>query len=167
MPVPQNKAGLLHDMHETYHRLRVDLQSIPPGKTRARELEGHAKGTQMSVCDVLAYLTGWGNLVLKWHGRKQDGLPVDFPETGYAWNELGALAQKFYADYAADDFDTLLQKFDATVRALLLLVESLSEDELYGGPWYGKYTLGRMIQLNSSSPYKNARIRIRRWKKTA
>jgi hypothetical protein len=29
----------------------------------------------------------------------------------------------------------------------------------------GRRTLGRMIQLNTSSPFKNARLRIRKWKK--
>ncbi|MFE3838233.1 ClbS/DfsB family four-helix bundle protein [Pseudogemmobacter sonorensis] len=30
-------------------------------------------------------------------------------------------------------------------------------------PWYGKWTKGRMIQFNSTSPYANARGRIRKW----
>lgn len=46
---------------------------------------------------------------------------------------------------------------------VVALVEGLSNDELYGSPWYGKYTAGRMIQFNTSSPYANARRRIRSW----
>ncbi|MFD0387572.1 ClbS/DfsB family four-helix bundle protein [Tistrella bauzanensis] len=30
-------------------------------------------------------------------------------------------------------------------------------------PWYKTRTLGRMIQLNTASPYRNARGRLRRW----
>ncbi|MFX4153989.1 ClbS/DfsB family four-helix bundle protein [Aliarcobacter butzleri] len=59
---------------------------------------------------------------------------VDFPETGYKWNQLGKLAQKFYEDYKIS--------------------------------WHEKWTLGRMIQFNTSSPYANAKARIRKWKKS-
>jgi hypothetical protein len=38
-------------------------------------------------------------------------LPVDFPETGYRWNALGELAQKFYADHASIPCAELLQQF--------------------------------------------------------
>ncbi|MFY8032878.1 MAG: ClbS/DfsB family four-helix bundle protein, partial [Flexibacteraceae bacterium] len=31
--------------------------------------------------------------------------------------------------------------------------------------WTGKYTLGRYIQLNTSSPYKNALVKLRVVKK--
>lgn len=31
--------------------------------------------------------------------------------------------------------------------------------------WYQKWTMGRMIQLNTSSPYDNARKRLRKWKR--
>ncbi|MCG8400066.1 MAG: ClbS/DfsB family four-helix bundle protein, partial [Firmicutes bacterium] len=44
-------------------------------------------------------------------------------------------------------------------------IEKKDNIQLYGTPWYEKWTMGRMIQLNTSSPYKNARNRIRKWKK--
>lgn len=94
---------------------------------------------------------------------KNDNLPVDFPETGYKWNELGKLAQKFYLDYQDDNFQILMKKFDKTVKDVILLVESKSNEELYGESWYEKWTLGRMIQFNTSSPYTNARGRLRKW----
>lgn len=67
----------------------------------------------MSIHNLVAYLIGWGQLVLKWNDRKSQGHEVDFPETGFKWNELG-----------------------------------------------------KMIQLNTASPFKNATARIRKWKKT-
>ena len=90
---------------------------------------------------------------------------VDFPETGFKWNELGKLAQKFYQDYHNEDFNQLKLKLDYTVDKIIVLINSKSNDQLYGISWYEKYTLGRMIQLNTSSPYANARLRLRKWKK--
>lgn len=83
----------------------------------------------------------------------------------YKWNELGKLAQKFYFDYQNDSYRTLLKKCDKVVKDILKIIEEKDNKQLYGIPRYEKWTMGRMIQFNTSSPYKNARNRIRRWKK--
>src|SRR5690606_18249190 len=100
MPVPQNKTELLFAIEQNYARLAADLARVPPGLANEKTLVGHAKDTTMSVHDLVAYLVGWNELVLKWHAAMRAGVPVDFPETGYKWNDLGRLAEKFYADYA-------------------------------------------------------------------
>ncbi len=165
MAVPTNKVELQTAIEANYSKLKKELLSIPNEKTEEKSLEGHSKGTQMSICNLTAYLIGWGELVLKWIDRKDKNEAVDFPETGYKWNELGKLAQKFYEDYTNENFQSLTQKLDATVGQILALIESKTNQELYEVSWYEKWTLGRMIQFNTSSPYANARGRIRKWKK--
>lgn len=165
MPVPTNKEELLKVIETNYSKLKKELETISVEETAVKELDGHAKGTLMSIDNLLAYLIGWGELVLKWNKNRSENKPVDFPETGYKWNELGKLAQKFYADYQNDDFNTLIQKLDDTVKKITSLIQSKNNDELYGVGWYEKWTLGRMIQFNTASPYNNARGRIRKWKK--
>lgn len=59
-----------------------------------------------------------------------------------------------------DDFNSLIIKLDKTVETILLL-------KLYEVTWYEKWTLGRMIQFNTSSAYLNAKNRIRKWKKNS
>ncbi|MBB4805836.1 hypothetical protein HNP38_001108 [Chryseobacterium defluvii] len=166
MPVPTNKEELLNAIIANYGRLKKDLDTIPFELTSIKELEGHSKGTLMSINDLMAYLIGWGELVLQWNKKRENNEPVDFPETGYQWNELGKLAQKFYEDYRNDDFACLIQKLDKTVEDILSIINRKTNEELYGKSWYEKWTLGRMIQLNTSSPYTNARGRVRRWKKS-
>ncbi|MDX8572389.1 ClbS/DfsB family four-helix bundle protein [Elizabethkingia sp. HX QKY] len=165
MPVPANKEELLKAIETNYSKLKKELETISVEETAVKELDGHTKGTLMSIDNLLAYLVGWGELVLKWNKSRAENRPVDFPETGYKWNELGKLAQKFYADYENDDFNTLIQKLDDTVKRITDLIQSKTNDELYGVGWYEKWTLGRMIQFNTASPYNNARGRIRKWKK--
>ncbi|MBO9680449.1 MAG: ClbS/DfsB family four-helix bundle protein [Acidovorax sp.] len=165
MAVPQNKQELLEAICTTYQKLMSDLASVPPERSREATLEGHAQGTQMSVADLAAYLIGWNLLVLKWCDGKSRGVPVDFPETGYKWNELGRLAQKFYADRAEADYADLLRQLADVHARIVALVEGETDASLYGVPWYEKYTQGRMIQFNTSSPYANARGRLRKWKK--
>src|SRR5690606_12345064 len=124
----------------TYRKLAVDLASVPPERAREATLEGHAQGTQMSVADLVAYLIGWNLLVLKWCDGKAKGLPVNFPETGYKWNELGRLAQKFYADHAGVAYVDLLRQFADVHTRVVALVERETDRSLYGKPWYQKYT---------------------------
>ena len=165
MAVPANKQELQIAIETNYSKLKKELSDIPVELTSIPNLEGHAKNTMMSINNLASYLIGWGELVLKWNIKKDNNETVDFPETGYKWNELGKLAQRFYKDYEKDDFITLCDKLDNTVFTILTLIEQKSNTELYNVEWYEKWTLGRMIQFNTASPYNNARGRIRKWKK--
>lgn len=166
MPIPDNKIALLEAIHVNYKKLVIDLADIPTPLTTKVELDGHAKGTKMSICNLVSYLIGWQKLVLKWHQKKQLNQQVHFPETGFKWNELGLLAQRFYKDYEHLEYPQLLEKLEVTTNEVLQLIEAHSNEALYGKNWYEKYTFGRMIQLNTASPFLNARKRVRKWKKT-
>lgn len=165
MAIPTNKEELIIAIESNYKKLKAEIDSVPKDLSDVKTLEGHSKETEMSVKNLISYLIGWGELVLKWNSKKELNEIVDLPETGYKWNELGKLAQKFYQDYEHEDFGELKLKLDSTVEKILVLINSKSNDQLYGTSWYEKYTLGRMIQFNTSSPYSNARLRLRKWKK--
>lgn len=163
MAVPASKAELQDAISKTFGKLMFDFERVPPELARTACLDGHAAGTMMSPADLVAYLLGWNELVLHWLDRDDRGEVVDFPEVGFQWNQLGLLAQKFYADYRNLDWQELLTRLTATNLKLIETISSRPNDELYGSRWYGKWTKGRMIQFNTSSPYANARSRIRRW----
>ncbi|VTN05443.1 Uncharacterized conserved protein [Raoultella ornithinolytica] len=99
MSVPQTQAQLLQAINKNYAKLAGYLTHIPPEMTEQKTLPGHAQNTEMSVRDLVCYLLGWNELVLKWLARDEAQQPIDFPETGFQWNQLGLLAQKFYLDY--------------------------------------------------------------------
>ncbi len=165
MPIPQTKDDLITAIKNGYEKLEQDLKSIPTHDINIKTLEGHKKNTQMSVHNAVSYLVGWGELVLKWNEKDANNEEIDFPDTGFKWNQLGDLAQKFYTDYQELSYVDLLEKFKETIAAIIKLITSYSQSELYGVLWYKTWTRGRMIQLNTSSPYKNARTRIRKWKR--
>ena len=164
MPIPKSKEELIKEINETYKKLQKELVTIPIELSGKLEIQGHSKNSEISLNNLIAYLIGWGHLVLKWHNHKANGIDCEFPEEGFKWNELGLLAHKFYTDFETDNYRSLQLKLDDTVMEILNLIESKSNNELYETPWYKSYTLGRMIQLNTSSPYKNARLKIRKWK---
>ena len=76
------------------------------------------------------------------------------------------LAQRFYQEHEGDTWEELRGQLRDLKGRIVLLIEGCSDSELYGQPWYGKWTMGRMISLNTSSPYSNARGRIRAWLRT-
>ncbi|MGO3933034.1 ClbS/DfsB family four-helix bundle protein [Rhodopseudomonas pseudopalustris] len=166
MAIPSTKDELLGAINSSFDKLIKDLRAVPLSLVDDPGLEGHAKGTQMSVANLTAYLVGWNELVLKWLERDAAGQPVDFPETGFKWNELGRLAQKFYRDYEAVPYPRLVERLAEAKARIVAVIEGRSNDELYGRAWYEKWTMGRMIQFNTSSPYANARGRVRKWLKT-
>lgn len=166
MSVPASKAELLAAINVSFDKLMSDLVQIPEERTREISLQGHAARTMMSPADLVSYLLGWNELVLKWLDQDDQGAAVDFPETGFKWNQLGLLAQKFYADYRPLDWPTLIERLTTAKTRLVETIASRPNDELYGKPWYDKWPKGRMIQFNSSSPYANARGRIRKWLKS-
>lgn len=162
---PNNKNELYTAIKVSFDKLWLDYQAVPENMSRVIGVEGNVKNTQISVADTLAYLIGWGKLVLKWHDMSVIGKPFDMPETGFGWNELGKLATHFHQTYADWQYLNLLAEFEQTTKEILTLVDSLTDDELYGYDWYKSYTFGRMIQFNTSSPMKNMRTKVRRFKK--
>ena len=163
--VPQSKNELLAAINSVFPKLMADYQVVPESLSRKCGVEGNIKGTQISVCDSVAYLVGWGRLVLKWHRLKSSGEPVEFPESGYKWNQLGLLAVSFQEKYSTWQYNDLLNELESTTNEIIALVSSLSSDELYGKAWYEQWTFGRMIQFNTASPMKNMRAKVRRFNK--
>ncbi|GLR10973.1 hypothetical protein COO59_16115 [Mixta theicola] len=166
MAVPGSKAELIKAINSNFALLNKKLEAIAPALAFEPLMEGHAKGSTMSVAQLVSWLIGWGELVLHWHNQEAKGETIVFPAEGYKWNELGQLAQKFYRDYEdINNYETLLARLRENKQRLLMLTEQFSNDELYGTPWYGKWTRGRMIQFNTASPYRNAAGRLNKLKK--
>ncbi|WP_311751688.1 ClbS/DfsB family four-helix bundle protein [Proteus columbae] len=163
MSVPQTKVELLLAIDKNFNKLISYLDAIPIETTSERSMDGHAKGTKMSVRDLVSYLLGWNSLVVKWITSDAKGLPIDFPDTGYKWNQLGLLAQKFYSDYSELNYDSLIAELQAVKNEIVALIDERTDDVLYGKPWYKKWTMGRMISFNTSSPYANANGRLKKW----
>lgn len=169
MAVPASKQALIDAIESSYAKLAQELERVPPALAYEPVLEGQVAGTRMSVCELLAYLVGWNELVLHWHAELRAGKRIDeiaFPAEGFTWNALGKLAQHFYACHAALGFAPLRVRLAEAKDALLALAKQHDDATLYGQSWYRHYTMGRMIQFNSSSPYANARTRLRAWLRT-
>lgn len=169
MAIPKNKQELIDDIKATYEKLRPEFADISAEQAREKTIDGQVKNTKMSAHNLLAYLVGWGEMMLDWDkSYLENGEVPDFQTSDY-----GSLAQKFYAQYENYSYEDLLKKFDETVAKIIKMLESKTNAELYEQVWYTTkssakdYTFGRLVQINTSSPYKNSRGRLRKWKKEA
>ena len=72
MAIPKDKEVLQKAIIDNYKKLKTELLSIPTDLTTIKELEGHSKNTLMSIDNLVAYLVGWGQLVLKWNDKKRE-----------------------------------------------------------------------------------------------
>ncbi len=163
MPIPQNKDELLAAIRTDYQKLDKDLKRVPDKLAIQELMPGHAKDTLMSPYQLVAYLVGWADTVLEWNKEKEAGREPHFPSKGYKWTELGLLAQKFYCDYPDTNYIQIQQLLQQRLDQIIAIIESKSDAELYQSKWHKDYSMGRMIQLNTSSPYKNARTRVRKF----
>lgn len=163
MAIPQNKTELIEAIAISYAKLLKDLKMVSSEKAYDKELLGHKRGTKMSVADLVAYLIGWADLVLEWNEAFSQNKNPTLPHASYKWNELGDLALHFYDYYYDPDFTRLLKAFDLRVENILTMIREDENEDLYSIFWYKNYTKGRMISLNTSSPYKNARSRVRKY----
>lgn len=161
MAVPKTKDELLAAIESTFAKLDVDLDRVPEEEARELVLEGHVGGSMMSAADLVAYLIGWNRQVLAWHSRRLAGESDEFPARGIQWNQLGLLAQRYYAEHADDSWSSLRSQLADAKAHVVDLIQGYSAADLYNQPSYGKWTMGRMISLNTSSPYDNARRRMR------
>ncbi|ERM53615.1 hypothetical protein P780_16170 [Vibrio mimicus CAIM 1882] len=63
--VPESKDELLTAINSIFPKLMDDYLSVPASMARKCEIEGNVKGTQISVCDTVAYLVRLGKLGLE------------------------------------------------------------------------------------------------------
>ena len=151
-------------IQNNYLELKKGLEDILNSLVDKKDLEWHMKNTKMSIKNLISYLLWWWELVLKWIKKYEENEKINFPEKWYKWNELWKLAQKFYEDYENIGYRELKEDLDKNVDKIIELIRSYNNEALYESLWYEKYTLWRMVQFNTSSPYKNAKSKIRKWK---
>ena len=72
-----------------------------------------------------------GSLVLKWEEDERNGLQVKTPSNEFKWNQLGELYQWFTDTYAHLSIQELKLKLKANVNSICVMIDSLSEEELF------------------------------------
>jgi hypothetical protein len=116
-----------------------------------------------SVKDVLAHITAWEQLCLKWlRTGKRDELTAG-DEFGA---QVDALNARLYVENRDRPFDEIRSAFAGSQDEMESVAASLSEDELSAKPsWAPHVELWRIISSNSDEHYREHIEQLEQWLK--
>ena len=121
---------------------------------------------------MLAFCIGWMDLVLAWEDEEQKGIQETSLATEWKWNDLDWLYKNFYDKYNNYSLNELINTFNQNVESIVDFINNLSDEELFEDGkrnWAKtngkKFSVCRLIHLNTIANFKNFRGKIRKWKK--
>ena len=130
------------------------------------------KEIEYSPFQMLVFCIGWIDLVLSWEDEEQKGTQETSLATEWKWNELSWLYQSFYDKYNNYSLNELINIFNTKVKKIIDLINNLSDEELFEDGKRNlaktkgkKFSICRLVHLNTIANFKTFRARIRKWKK--
>jgi hypothetical protein len=160
MPKPTTKAHLLAESQKEHEALEQFIAALTPEEI----LQGDRIGV-WSVKDTLAHLTAWEQMMLGWYSTGLHGETPALPAPGYKWNQLAALNQAIYEQHRDQPLAEVLDAFHTSYREATVLVESVSEDELFTPgffAWTRPKALASFVIPNMVEHYRWARTTLRK-----
>lgn len=154
----QSKDELLLVSRKEFEKLEKLIGTISPASALTKDDD------EMSIKDVVAHRAHWIELFLGWYADGLAGKPVYFPAEGYKWNELKRYNADLRAQQADLGWDEAVGRLQKKYEKLMSLLESCSNDELYGGPMKGAkndWTPGRWAEAAGPSHFRSASKYIR------
>ncbi len=160
MPRAVNKKELLADVEKEYDALEQFLAALSEQQMTCPGALG-----EWSAKDVLAHLYEWQQMFFGWYAAGLRGENPPTPTAGYKWSQLPALNQMIYEKHRQLALEDVLEKFRASYRRTLQLVQDLEEDELFipgRYAWMRNNALAQYIAANTASHYRWARKEMRK-----
>lgn len=148
---------------EREHRTLVDLLGAIP---RTRYRERGVWGDGWTVNDLLAHLTAWEQMFLRWYREGRRGGRPALPAPGYTWGETPALNRAIWRAHHRDSTPAVLRRFGASYREILALARRLPSAALLSPgrfAWTGKLPLSAYLGPNTCSHYRTAARILKRW----
>lgn len=160
----QSKADLLQAIRREHDRLVEELDGLPAGQ---RTMPG-AWGDGWTLVDLIAHLTEWHGMFLRWYHEGAKGSKPEMPAPGFKWNETPRLNREIWAKHAGRPWKAVRRDFDRTYEEIVALVEGLSEGELLEPghfSWTGSNPLTTYLGPNTASHYRFGSKVVKRWKR--
>lgn len=154
----KNKDELLAVSKKEFEKLDKLMDSVDPPSALIKDDE------DTSIKDIIAHRAHWIDLFLGWYRDGLAGKAVHFPAEGYKWNELKRYNADLRARQAEIDWDEALAMLRKNQEKLLTLLQSCSNQELYGGLMKGannNWTPGRWAEAAGPSHFRSAAKYIR------
>lgn len=154
MPRPADKAQLLHLSQQTFDDLNACIDAMPESERLATFPEGTMN---RNIRDVLAHLHAWHLMLLDWYNTGMKGQKPVMPAQGYTWKDTPALNRKIWEEAAQISLPDIRTKLEQSHKAIRLLMEQHSNEELFEKKryrWTGSTSLGQYLVSATSSHYE-------------
>lgn len=161
MPIAKTKKELLEAIETEYRLLKKCIEGLG---AQERELPGVCH--EWSAKDVMAHLVEWKKMFLGWYEEGLHGGNPRTPAEDLKWTQTPALNDRIYRKWKDVSFEVILSEFESEYAKMLELTRSIPEKRLFRKqlyPWLRVWPLSRWIAAQTSSHYRWARTRIRRW----
>lgn len=167
MPKYNSKEELIIQIQKTSELFIREFNDIDE-----REKDKVVEGVDRTPSQMISYQLGWLNLLMNWDRDELAGREVITPAPDYKWNDLGGLYKSFYIQYEDYSLLELRNEYIDRVNKFSQWVDSFTEDEIFQSnirKWASstpsKWPIWKWIHINSVSPFKSFRSKIRKWKK--
>lgn len=160
----KSKPALLEDIRTQHDLLRARLAEVPDVRWR----EPGVWGDGWTLSDLVAHLSEWQHLFLRWYGYGQRGAQPELPAPGFKWNETPRLNRAIWEQHRSRSPEAILADFDSGYRRIVTLVETLSPEQLLEPghyEWTRRNSLATYIGPNTASHYRFALKVIARCRK--
>lgn len=157
-----SKREILEAIRSERQELVALIESIP----RKRWREKGVWGDGWTVHDLMAHISAWEQMFLRWYREGVDGAIPVLPAPGYRWNETPRLNRDIRKAHARRPTAAVLREFTASHDEILGLVRRLPPRRLLEPghfAWTGRLALGNYLGPNTSSHYRVASRFLRRW----
>jgi len=160
VPRPTTKPQLLAQAREEFDALTATINPL----TSEQITEPGTVG-EWSIKDVVAHLTEWAQMVMRWYAAGKKGETPQTPAEGYTWQQIPALNQRIYEQHRDDPLDEALANFHTTHAAIVDMISGIDNEELFTSKvyqWTKSTTLGAYFVSATCSHYVWARKEIRK-----
>jgi len=150
---------------ESEHQAFLDLASSIP---RKRYRDEGVWGDGWTIQDLLAHLTEWEQMFLRWYREGREGGSPALPAPGYKWNQTPALNRAIQRKHCRKSLKRVLEEFDASYDEIVTLARELTPKQLLTPgvfAWTGKNPLATYLTPNTCSHYRTAGKILKRWLK--
>ena len=157
-----SKKDLIGQIESAHAQLLEIVESIP----RRRYAEPGVWGEDWTVKDLLAHLTEWEQMFLRWYRDGLAGEQPAMPAEGYKWNELPRLNREIWRKHRNTSWKRVREAFDQSYEEILSLTRSLSQRQLLTPAvfaWTRKNALTTYLGANTCSHYRAAIKILKRW----
>jgi hypothetical protein len=156
-----SKAQLLKDIQTERRRLEKNLAKLNAGQW----IEPGVTGS-WSVKDLLAHLTAWEQLFLRWVSIGEGAPSGEIPPVGMSRKAMAVLNEAIFERNRDRSLEDVMADFYASFIQVQAAIQELSEADLFAHgrfAWTGNLTVADYAAGNTCNHYAWANAHIRRW----